>query len=96
MDIPNKKPQIYKEMGLYNSTMAISKGFTVGLNANNSFLSIRWHYLMSTQYRDCLSFGKFPETGLFTADKFRIDCLVKTLRESKGNLSKGVNYDQWY
>jgi hypothetical protein len=31
----NKKPTSINEMGLYNSTMAISEGLTVGLNVNN-------------------------------------------------------------
>jgi hypothetical protein len=30
-----KNPKSIQEMGLYNSTMAISAGFTVGLNVNN-------------------------------------------------------------
>ena len=32
-----KNPKSIQEMGLYNSTMAISTGFTVGLNANKYF-----------------------------------------------------------
>jgi hypothetical protein len=36
-----KNPISTKEMGPYNSTMAISTGFTVGLNLNNLFFSIR-------------------------------------------------------
>jgi uncharacterized oligopeptide transporter (OPT) family protein len=31
----HKNPTSTKEMGLYNSTMAISTGFTVGLNVDN-------------------------------------------------------------
>jgi len=38
-----KNPKSIQEMGFYNSTMAISTGFTVGLNVNNSFLSTRLH-----------------------------------------------------
>ena len=30
-----KNPNSIQEMGFYNSTMAISAGFTVGLNVNN-------------------------------------------------------------
>ena len=41
MDIPNKNPKSKREMGLYNSTMAISKGFTVGFNVNHCLSSIR-------------------------------------------------------
>jgi len=37
----HKNPKSIKEMGLYNSTMAISTGFTVGLNVNNCLFSIR-------------------------------------------------------
>ena len=33
----HKNPKSMQEMGLYNSTMAISKGFTVGLNLNGEF-----------------------------------------------------------
>ena len=35
-----KSPKSIQKMGLYNSTMAISIGFTVGLNVNNLFFSI--------------------------------------------------------
>jgi hypothetical protein len=31
MDIQNKNPKSIQKIGLYNSTMAISTGFTVGL-----------------------------------------------------------------
>jgi len=42
MDIPNTKtPNPYNKWGFYNSTMAISTGFTVGLNVKNLFFSIR-------------------------------------------------------
>jgi hypothetical protein len=35
---PNcKNPKSIQEMGLYNPTMAISTGFTVGLNVNDYF-----------------------------------------------------------
>jgi len=37
----HKNPTSSKEMGLYNSTMALSTGFTVGLNVNNIFLNTR-------------------------------------------------------
>ncbi|MGD8662730.1 MAG: hypothetical protein PVH37_22490, partial [Desulfobacterales bacterium] len=36
-----KAPNPIKEMGLYNSTMAHSSGFTNGLNVDNLFFSIR-------------------------------------------------------
>jgi hypothetical protein len=36
-----QNPKSIPEMELYNSTMAISKGFTVGLNVNNLIFSIR-------------------------------------------------------
>src|SRR5210317_1273542 len=36
-----KSPKSKQKMGLYNLTMAISIGFTFGLNANNLFFSIR-------------------------------------------------------
>jgi hypothetical protein len=36
-----KNPKSIQEMGPYNSTMAISIGFTFGLNVNNLFFSIR-------------------------------------------------------
>jgi integrase len=39
-------------MGLYNSTMAISTGFTVGLNVNNCFFNIRHDILMSNKFQD--------------------------------------------
>jgi hypothetical protein len=42
MAISNTKaPNPIKEMGLNNSTMAHSTGFTVGLNVGNLFFSIR-------------------------------------------------------
>jgi len=42
LDILNKKtPNPYNKWGFYNSTMAISKRFTVGLNVKNLFFSIR-------------------------------------------------------
>jgi hypothetical protein len=41
MDIPNTKTPLYTKMGLYNSTMAISTKFTVGLNVSDLFLSTR-------------------------------------------------------
>ncbi len=36
-----KTPNLYKKWGFYNSTMAISTGFTVGFNVKESFFSIR-------------------------------------------------------
>jgi len=38
-------------MGLYNLTMVISTGFTVGLNVNDLYFSIRFHYLMSNYFK---------------------------------------------
>jgi hypothetical protein len=46
-----QNPKSIQEMGHYNSTMAISTGFTVGLNVNNCFFSIRFHYLMSNNIK---------------------------------------------
>ena len=37
----HKNPKSIQEMGLYNSTMAISTGFTVGVNVINKFFSTR-------------------------------------------------------
>jgi hypothetical protein len=36
-----QKPQIYTKMGFYDSTMALSTGFTVGLDVNDRSLSTR-------------------------------------------------------
>ena len=45
----HKNPKSIQEMGLYNLTMVISTGFTVGLNVNDLYFSIRFHYLMSNR-----------------------------------------------
>jgi hypothetical protein len=44
-------------MGLYNSTMALSTGFTVGLNVGNLFFSIRLDIPKSNRFiqGDCLA-----------------------------------------
>jgi hypothetical protein len=46
----HKNPKSIKEMRLYNSTMAISTGFTVGLNVNHCLFSIRPGIWMSKKF----------------------------------------------
>jgi hypothetical protein len=46
-----QNPKSIQEMGFYNSTMAISTGFTVGLNVNNWFFSIRFTISMSNNFK---------------------------------------------
>ena len=36
--LKHKSPKSLREIGLYNSAMALSTGFTVGLNVDNYFL----------------------------------------------------------
>jgi len=44
-----KSPKFIQEMGPYDSTMAISIGFTVGINVNNCFFTIRLDIKMSNK-----------------------------------------------